>query len=279
MEFVVIVEGPDGRVVARNLVRAPVSIGRGEQAPPELYGHTHLRVPDAPTVMSRMHVTLELDPAGTSLVLTAHGSNGVGLNGAQLPLRGAARFAPGDVALFAGYALKVEASQAAPPPIAQPPQHAARHGTQAFGAALFSGDRQEATLDLTRAQARARLAPGQAQPHLSEKSASASPADLLSDPTALYVLSGEGGATLHVASTPPTPVMVNRSPVGPGPRPLEPFDLVSAGALEVGILPQGERAIRCHNVECRRLNPYDPRLNCRWCGFRLVDGVTVMLRP
>lgn len=287
MEVVVVVEGPDGRELLRKRGRPPFSVGRGDRG----VGGEHGMVPNAPAAMSRVHLKLDLDPSGAAIVLHDLSSNGVSVNGRLLPQKGASRFAPGDLALFAGHTMRIELPQAAAP---NPPAYGAPAGglpgaepQPALGAALFTASGQAgdaASVDLTRFSARARLDGAQAL--LSQKEADASPEALLAAPGALYALTGPGPfaaggarATVHVAADAPAPVTLNRLPLEPGPRALKAYDLVSVAGLEVGILPAGLRAIRCHNPECARLNPYDPTLNCQWCGFRLVEGMTVMLRP
>lgn len=56
---------------------------------------------------------------------------------------------------------------------------------------------------------------------------------------------------------------------------LRPLDVVNVGGVPVDILLPDMKASRCHNHTCQLLNPYDPHGNCRWCGHRLVEGVTV----
>jgi predicted component of type VI protein secretion system len=73
-------------------------------------------------------------------------------------------------------------------------------------------------------------------------------------------------------------MMVNRARLAPGQRArLINLDVVRLGDLRVDIRVRRERAIECINPECRLLNPYDPTKNCRWCGFRLHEGVSQII--
>lgn len=67
---------------------------------------------------------------------------------------------------------------------------------------------------------------------------------------------------------------LNRAPLGTGMRELASFDVFALGLLRIDFMAPGERGIRCHNPVCTMLNPYDPSLNCRWCGTKLVEGIT-----
>jgi pSer/pThr/pTyr-binding forkhead associated (FHA) protein len=59
---------------------------------------------------------------------------------------------------------------------------------------------------------------------------------------------------------------------------LEPLDTLSSGTLRIDILEAGNLALRCINPTCERLNPYRPDENCRWCGFKLSEGLSVLRR-
>lgn len=71
---------------------------------------------------------------------------------------------------------------------------------------------------------------------------------------------------------------LNRSPVRDRNRPLDLLDVILIGAIRIEIVLMNERALRCKNLKCTLLNPYDKiHDNCRWCGHRLHEGTTSVI--
>lgn len=71
---------------------------------------------------------------------------------------------------------------------------------------------------------------------------------------------------------------INRGvPLG-GTEPLRVLDVVALGRMRIEILKPDTRALKCKNSSCQLLNPYDIGENCRFCGHRLVEGETRLVR-
>jgi hypothetical protein len=73
-------------------------------------------------------------------------------------------------------------------------------------------------------------------------------------------------------------VKKNRSEVRQQSLPLVALDVIELGDIRIELLPQSGEYLRCNNPKCELLNPYHRHDNCKFCGFRLVNGHTV-IRP
>lgn len=69
-------------------------------------------------------------------------------------------------------------------------------------------------------------------------------------------------------------ITVNLHPVTEEDRELRPRDVIHIGKVCIELHSPGEKSLKCPNPACGLLNPYAPNENCRFCSFRLVEGVS-----
>ena len=69
-------------------------------------------------------------------------------------------------------------------------------------------------------------------------------------------------------------VRINGAPVETRDTLVGPRDTIQIGKARIELHAPGESSLRCVNPKCERLNPYDRRGHCLYCGFRLNEADT-----
>lgn len=80
-------------------------------------------------------------------------------------------------------------------------------------------------------------------------------------------------AYLEIGDEPPVKITRNKAEVTERVV-LKPHDVVQIGDIRIDLHAPGEKSLMCPNPSCQLLNPYDPTVNCRFCGFHLAGGHT-----
>jgi hypothetical protein len=66
----------------------------------------------------------------------------------------------------------------------------------------------------------------------------------------------------------------NRGPVTESRTVVKAHDVVHFDDIRIDLHAPGEHSLMCSNPKCELLNPYNPNVNCRFCGFHLVSART-----
>lgn len=261
MDDFVDVEMTKGAVRTQGRYKLPLKIGRGTGNSIRI-GH----LPDDPTV-SRTHTVVELSDGRLQIV--DRSTNGTLYGGRLMKTGETLEFRDGDGFEVRGHAFRVTRVKRNP------------DIPNAFYAAIRIGGEQklfpigETLLLCVRSENGIRF-----------EEAPTSPTTNFQDIIGRQRLQGEsllaviqsGGklGLVKAAADASAPVTVNNhTRVENGMQvELRPLDVVSVGGVPIDILLPDVKASRCHNFDCRLLNPYDPHGNCRWCGHRLTEGVT-----
>lgn len=237
--------------------------------------HTGLTVPE----LSREHLVVSREETG-EIALWDQSSNGVSLvsGGRTHPIgRGRAAFMrgePGRSGTLSTVGLTITVAVEPPAPRLTDPRilWADLHGPQGQDSFRLGAD---ALVILTSSAGLERLDPG--------------PAPLDSLATAyprgrgLALGAGPDGRFAMIALR-GTTLVVNRRPVAPPvegdtPLALAHRDLVAVDGFHLHILEEGAMPVlACINAACRMINDYTPNGNCAFCGTRLGDARTRLLR-
>jgi hypothetical protein len=250
------VSGPDGGLLASARHAVPFTIGRGSNAT--------IRFDTDREDISRIHV--EVRSEGGRLVAYDRSRNGTIHRGKRMDPTAPAALADVDTLSIAEFQVKLTK---APSLAAVPVSFVAKVRTRAAHDHPFSlGPTMLAIVDKGGSVAGAAIQPTDAE--------SAAQGYRAAGQTPLAMVWAAGGAA-HILITPEIgalKVAINRAPQRPGTMTLAPLDVVRIADLRIEIHEPGKKAIECVNAECQLLNPYDPDVNCRWCGFKLQEGVT-----
>lgn len=70
-------------------------------------------------------------------------------------------------------------------------------------------------------------------------------------------------------------IMRNRAPVTDSRTIVKNHDVIHFDdTIRIDLHAPGEHSLMCSNPKCELLNPYNPNINCRFCGFHLVSART-----
>jgi hypothetical protein len=261
MDDFVDVEMTKGSARTQGRYKLPLKVGRGTGNSIRI-GHD----PDDQTV-SRLHTVIELN--GGRLQIVDKSTNGTRYDGRLMKTGEALEFRDGDRFEVRGYEFRVARAKRNP------------NIPNVFYAAIRIGGEQklfpigETLLLCVRSENGIRF-----------EEAPMSPTTNFQDIIGRQRLQGEGliaaihaggklGVVKAASDAPATVTVNNHTRVENGMQmDLRPLDVVHVGGVPIDILLPDVKASRCHNYECRLLNPYDPHGNCRWCGHRLTEGIT-----
>lgn len=85
-----------------------------------------------------------------------------------------------------------------------------------------------------------------------------------------------GRVVLEVGGPDPrAPVTVNNYPPGDERMVVRELDTIGVGQHRIELISRNGSSMRCHNHSCRLLNEHQAEANCRWCGTRLSEALTV----
>lgn len=99
------------------------------------------------------------------------------------------------------------------------------------------------------------------------------------DNWAAVVGPGDGGVVAIIAPGMSGTVAVNRVPTEDKTQMMEHFDTVQVGRFDLRMLEDGgPPALECTNPACRMLNSYHPTDNCKYCGTKLGEARTRVIR-
>ncbi len=248
-----------GETLASGRYAVPVTIGRGDQA--------NLRLPETLSQLSRIH--LELTERGGRLHVTDTSTNGVSRDGNRLTRGEPLRIGDREDLELPGVRLNIQRVGGAP----EADIHiVARVGSKPSRKVPLGGE------------ALVVFAQGTAGAALEKRPSGFSLDDFAAEPgsaskAVLAILNPEpGGLALHLPRIDnPPDIRLNRAELTPGQHWMVPLDVLTIGGLRLEVHASGSRAIECVNARCRLLNAYRPEENCRWCGYKLIEGVSRMV--
>ena len=248
-----------GATVASGRFALPVTVGRGDQA--------SLRLPESLSQLSRVH--LELNERGGRLHVTDTSSNGVTRGGSRLTRGEPVRIGDREELDLPGVRLTIQRVGATP----EADIHiVARVGAKPSRKVPLGGE------------ALVVFAQGAAGAALEKRPSGFTLDDFAAEPgsagkAVLAILSPEpGGVGLTLPRIDNAPdIRLNRAALTPGQHWMVALDVLTIGGLRLEAHARGIRAIECVNGQCRLLNAYRPEENCRWCGYKLIEGVSRMV--
>lgn len=256
-----------GREVARGRYKVPFSIGRGD---PDT---NHVSIGTDDHGLSRRHA--QVSHAEGRLLLTDTSLNGTLLRGQKLN-RQTAELKDGEVFEIRGYSVRISRVRIAPDAPALVEAQVWYLGqkllVQGIGEMMLvflrTGPERLSfePIPLVRGSDLDRLLDRWARP---------------GEQAYGLLYAQHGQCIFSFAPRPEAPkVLVNKAPVRAGETVLHPRDTIQAGAARIELLVPGELSLKCLNPKCERLNPYDHRGHCEYCGFRLNEAETrVIGRP
>jgi hypothetical protein len=258
--FHIRVFGPDGSVVAESRTSAPFTLGRGDRA--------SIRFAHAPedTRISRIHAAVRSD--GGRLLLTDESVNGTHHRGRHLRKGESAALADQDEFVVQTYRVTVQrvVSPTAGGPIIFHAIPGGRTGKRfPIGPSALV---IETTANGPRLQEIGAFEPAAALRALRGQGR---------DAIAVLHADAQGGMLFVAPEAAGKGLSVNLAEVKPGSIRVGHLDMLKMGPLRLDLIRPGERALRCKNKECGRLNAWNPRLNCRFCGHLNVESPVTVL--
>lgn len=250
------VAGPDGSVLATARHAVPFTIGRGSNAT--------IRFDTDREDISRIHVEIRSD--GGRLIAFDRSRNGTLHRGRRMDPAQPVTLADSDTLAIAEFQVRLTK---APSLAAVPVAYVAKVRTRASHEHPFNlGPTMLAIYDKGGAVSAAAIQPTDPEAAAQGYRAAGQ------SPLAIIWAAGGRPSALIAPEIGNLKVALNRAPQRPGTIALTALDVLKIADMRIEILEPGQRAIECVNAECQLLNPYDPDVNCRWCGFKLQEGVT-----
>lgn len=285
--------GPDGRTLVDARHAAPFSIGRGADNKVR-FGHE----PEDVTI-SRLHAWIRVEDG--RLTVADNSANGTVHGGRRLSKGESAALRDQDEITIQGHRIVLAriaepARPGAPPPLSPPPPPPAfnppppaaqkpspalppsSHEPVAFTAVPGGGSGSK-SFGIGPLSLAIEVTPtgGRLQAVESADAAAILAALRGSGRDVIAVISARAGVgSLTVApEAAGKGLTLNLFEVKAGVYPVAHLDIVTLGQrLRVELINKGERFLRCQRGSCRRLNPYTPNVNCRFCGTKLIEALT-----